>query len=138
MADQPKTVPTEADVAAFVDAVEPAKRREEARMLVDLMAEETGEPPVLWGPTMIGFGSQNMTYDSGRNVTFFRVGFAPRKAQTVVYVNGGFDRYDDLLPQLGKHSTGQSCLYLKDVAAADDGALRELIRRSYAWEPDRP
>ena len=136
MAEQPKTVPTDADVGAFVDAVESPKRRADAQLLVDLMSEVTGERPVLWGPSMIGFGRHRMTYASGRTVESFRVGFAPRKAQTVLYVGGGFDAYRDLLPRMGRHRTGKSCLYLTDVTAADRQALRELVRRSYDWEPD--
>ncbi|HEY7814066.1 MAG TPA: DUF1801 domain-containing protein [Nakamurella sp.] len=135
MADQPKTRPTDVDVTDYIARVQPERRRSEAVLLVDLMSAETGERPVLWGPSMIGFGHHRMTYASGRTVESFRVGFAPRKAQTVVYVGGGFDLYQDLLPRLGRHSTGKACLYLRDVAAADQDALRDLVRRSYAWEP---
>jgi hypothetical protein len=135
MADRPRTAPTDADVDEYIAGVRPERRRAEAVLLAELMTAETGQPPVMWGPSMIGFGSQRMTYASGREVEFFRVGFAPRKAQTVVYVGGGFDRYQDLLPRLGRHSTGKACLYLSDVQAADREALRELVRRSYAWEP---
>ncbi len=135
MPAQPKTVPTDADVGAFIDAVAQDKRRADARRLLALMSEATGDRPVMWGPSMVGYGRHRLTYASGRTVEFFRVGFAPRKAQTVVYVSGGFDHYQDLLGRLGRHSTGKACLYLPDVAAADPQALRELVRRSYAWEP---
>jgi len=135
MADQPKTVPTDVDVTQYIANVQPEKRRAEATLLLDLMTAETGERPVMWGPSMIGYGHHRMTYASGRKVESFRVGFAPRKAQTVVYIGGGFDRYQDLLPRLGRHSTGKACLYLRDVQAADRDALRELVRRSYDWEP---
>lgn len=136
MAQPPKTVPTDADVGAFLENVESAKRRADAHLLVDLMSEVTGQHPVMWGPSMIGYGRHRLTYASGRTVEVFRVGFAPRKAQTVVYVGGGFDAYRDLLPRMGRHRIGKACLYLTDVAAADRQALRELVRRSYEWEPD--
>ncbi len=134
MADQPKTVPTDADVGEFVAGVEPEKRRAEAGLLVELMSDATGERPVLWGPSIVGFGRRRLTYPSGRTIDWFRVGFAPRRAQTVLYLSGGLDGYQDLLAGLGRHSTGKGCLYLKDVRAADPGTLRKLVGRSYDWE----
>ena len=135
MATTNKTVPTGADVDAFVDSLADATRQHEARLLIAAMRETTGAPPVMWGTSIVGFGTQRLTYESGRELDYFRIGFAPRKAQTVVYVNGGFDGYQDLLPRLGPHSTGQGCLYLKKVGAADPEALRTLIDRSYRWNP---
>jgi hypothetical protein len=132
---QNKTVATDGDVAAFVAAIADPTRRAEAQLLTDLMAEVTGERPAMWGSAIVGFGSVHYRYPSGREGDSPRVGFAPRKAQSVVYVRGGFDAYQDLLPQLGNHSTGKGCLYLKKVADADPAALRELIDRSYRWSP---
>ena len=125
-----KTVPTDTDATAFVDSIADQTRRAEARLLVEVMTEVTGEPPVIWGSSIVGFGSRQLTYASGRELDFFRIGFAPRKAQTVVYVSGGFDTYRDLLGRLGPQSTGKGCLYLKRVADADPDALRELVARS--------
>ena len=131
-----KTVPSGQDVAAFVESIADETRRAEARLLIELMTDVTGQQPVLWGPSMVGFGSQHLTYASGRELDVFRVGFAPRKAQTVLYPAGGIEQYQDILPRLGRHSTGKSCLYLKKVADADPAALRELVDRSYRWAPD--
>ena len=131
MAGTNQTIPTGDDVAGFVESIDSEVRQAEARLLIELMTEVTGEQPRMWGPSIVGFGSQHLTYASGRELDFFRVGFAPRKAQSVVYVSGGFDLYQDLLPRLGKHSIGKSCLYLKRVADADPNALRELVDRSY-------
>jgi len=130
---QNKTRPTGHDVAAFIAAVADPTRREEARLLTDLMAEVTGEQPVLWGTSIVGFGSVHYRYASGREGDSPRVSFAPRKAQSVVYLRGGFDAYDDLLPRMGNHSIGKGCLYLKKVADADPEALRALVDRSYRW-----
>ena len=97
------------------------------------MSEVTGEPPVMWGTAIVGFGQRHYRYESGREGDFFRVGFAPRKAQSVVYVSGDFADYADVLPRLGRYSTGKSCLYLKRVDDADPAALRELVDRSYRY-----
>ncbi len=131
-----KTVPTDQDVGAFIAAIPDEKRRSEAQLLVEVMAETTGQPPVMWGPAIVGFGALHLTYESGRQLDVPRIGFSPRKAQSVVYVSGGFDRYQDLLPRLGRHSLGKACLYLKNPADADQDALRELVDRSYRWQPD--
>ena len=131
-----KTVPTREDVGAFIAGIPDEKRRSEAQLLVEVMAATTGEPPVMWGPAIVGFGSRRLTYESGRQVDVPRVGFSPRKAQSVVYVSGDFDEYRDLLPRLGRHSLGKACLYLKDPAEADQDALRELVDRCYRWEQD--
>ena len=82
---------------------------------------------------IVGFGAVHDRYASGREVDSPRVGFAPRKAQSVLYIRGGFDAYQDLLPRLGNHSTGKGCLYLKRVQDADREALRAVVDRSYRW-----
>lgn len=135
MASGNKTVPTGADVGEFIAAIPDPTRRQEAELLARVMTEVTGEPPVMWGPSIVGFGSLHLTYATGRELDVPRVGFSPRKAQSVLYIGGGFDGYADLLPRLGRHSTGAACLYLKRVADADPAALRELIDRSYRWTP---
>lgn len=126
-----KTVPTDDDVSVFVSAIPDDQRRRDARLLVDLLGEVTGEPPVLWGTSIIGFGSRHYRYASGREGDTAAVGFAPRKAQTVLYLSGGMDRYEDLLACLGPHKTGGGCLYLKRADQADQQVLREIVERSF-------
>jgi hypothetical protein len=126
-----KTIATDGDVDAFVDSVADEQRRTDARLLVDLMRDVTGQAAVLWGTSIIGFGSLHYRYASGREGDTVAVGFSPRKAETVLYLTGGLDEYQDLLLQLGKHKVGKSCLYVKRVDQADAKALREIIARSY-------
>ncbi|MET0866091.1 MAG: DUF1801 domain-containing protein [Nakamurella sp.] len=131
-----KTVPTDDDVAAFVSSIADETRRAEAQLLIGVMTDATGESPTMWGSSIVGFGRQHLTYASGRELDNFKVGFAPRKAQSVLYLSGGLDLYDDLLPRLGKYSTGKSCLYLKAVGTAEPEALHQLIERSYNIAPE--
>jgi hypothetical protein len=130
-----KTVPTGADVGEFIASIPDPTRRQEAELLAGLMAEVTGEPPVMWGSAIVGFGSLHLKYATGRELDVPRAAFSPRKAQSVIYIGGDFAEYADLLPRLGKYSTGVSCLYLKRVADADPAALRELVDRAYRWSP---
>ena len=95
------------------------------------MRSVTGEPPVMWGPSIIGFGSYHYRYESGRSGDAPLAGFSPRKANLVVYLVGGFEeRYPELLEQLGPHRTGKACLYLRRLGEVDLDALRQLVERS--------
>jgi hypothetical protein len=127
-----KTQATTADVAAFIAAVPDAGRRADAETLVTLMARLSGEQAAMWGPSIIGFGSYSYRYDSGRTGTMCRIGFSPRKAETVVYLVDGFTGQAELLARLGRHRIGKSCLYLKRLADIDISVLEAMISASLA------
>jgi hypothetical protein len=134
-----KTRPTDADVGAFLESVPDGQRREDAKTVCRLLQEVTGEQPVLWGTSIVGFGSVRLRYASGRELDWPVTGFSPRKAATTVYLMDGFEERSDLLARLGPHSTGKSCLYLKRLADVDLDVLRELVAESVrhvAAEPD--
>jgi hypothetical protein len=131
MAAPPKTRPTSADVEEFFQAIPDAQRRADARALSALLAEVTGEPPVLWGSSIVGFGTYHYRYESGHEGDAALVGFSPRKPHLVLYLVGGYaDRHEKLLERLGPHKTGKGCLYLKNLADLDLEVLRELVDRS--------
>lgn len=133
MAYQLKTKATDVQVATFLDAVPDARRRQDAGVVVELMADVTGEAPAMWGPTIVGYGRYRYTYDSGHSGEMRRLGFSPRKANLVLYLASGFARRDEVLTRLGKHKTGQGCLYLNRLADVDIGVLNDLVSRSWAW-----
>ena len=119
------------DVQGFVAGVADERRRRDAQALVELMGEVTGQPAVLWGTAIVGFGSRHYRYPSGREGDTAAVSFSPRAAHTVLYLTGGIEDYADLLDRLGPHRTGKGCLYLKQVEQVDPAALREIVARSY-------
>ena len=123
----PKTRPTDIDVVAFLDAVPDERRRADAETVCRLMQEVSGEPPVMWGASMVGFGSVHLRYATGRELDWPVVAFSPRKAATTVYLMDGFEERADLLARLGRHTIGKSCLYLKRLSDVDLDVLRELI-----------
>jgi hypothetical protein len=130
MASQ-KTLPSEESAEAFIAAVPGDARRGDAQMLCGLLAEWTGEPPAMWGTSIVGFGSYRYRYDSGHKGTAALVGFSPRKANLVLYLVGGVqDRYPQLLRQLGPHKVGKGCLYLKRLDDVDLEVLRRLVERT--------
>ncbi|GAA3532151.1 hypothetical protein AFL01nite_20040 [Aeromicrobium flavum] len=120
---EPKTQPTDADVDAFLDAATPARRREDGHRLAEICREVTGTDPVMWGPSMVGYG----TY---RN--WPKVAFSPRKTALTLY--GLKDRPEgaELLPRLGTHTEGAGCVYVKKLDDVDLDVLRELV--AIAWD----
>jgi len=130
-----KTKPTQVTADAFIEAVEHPGKREEAKVLDALFETVTGKKAVMWGPSIIGYGSYHYKYDSGHEGDMCRAGFSPRKAKHSLYLLGcgGKDaEMDKLLAKLGKYSRGAGCLYVNKLADVDMGVLEEMIRRSWA------
>ncbi|WP_394168408.1 DUF1801 domain-containing protein [Saccharospirillum alexandrii] len=127
-----KTQPTSTSIAEFIESLDDERRQIECNQLVELMREESGQEPVLWGPAIIGFGQYHYRYESGREGDFMRVGFSPRKQNLSIYIIPGFKPYQAVLERLGKHKLGKSCLYIKRLEDVDISALRELVRQSLA------
>jgi hypothetical protein len=128
---EPVTVPTDASVEDFIEAAEPAGRRVDARVLLELMREVTGTEPVLWGPSIVGFGSQPYAYASGRTGEWPVLGFSPRKASMALYGLQHPARAD-LLERLGPHKAGASCVWLGRFNRIDLDVLRELVVAAWA------
>jgi len=127
----PATRRTEASVAGFLAAVPDEQRRQDARRLCAMMREITGEPPTMWGTSIIGFGTYHYRYASGHEGDAPLASFSPRRQHLAIYLVGEFgDRYQPLLARLGPHKTGKGCLYLKRLDDVDHDALRELVDRS--------
>lgn len=127
-----KTKVTKASVTAFLKTVEPLARREEARALLSLCTEVTGETAKLWGAAMVGFGSYR--YESTRSAQkgdWPLLAFSPRKQALTMYIMPGFADYGDLLEKLGKHTTSVGCLYIKRLSDVDMAVLKRLIKRAY-------
>ncbi len=124
-----KTKPTKLKVAAFIAGITDQTRRADAKALVKLMQNATGEKPQMWGPSIIGFGSYHYRYESGREGDMPLVGFSPRKAATVLY---GMGEGKALLEKLGKHTTGKGCVYIKNLAEVDKQVLAAMVAKSVA------
>jgi hypothetical protein len=124
---EPKTRPTDVPVADFIAAVENPRRRADAEVMQALLTEVTGVAPVMWGPSIVGYGSYK-----GPTGDWPRIGFSPRKAQLVLYLMGDFDAREALIARLGKVSTKGGCLYINRLDAVDEGVLRELVAASLA------
>ncbi|MEM7531942.1 MAG: DUF1801 domain-containing protein [Chloroflexota bacterium] len=126
-----KTRPTDQNVVDFLSHVENKRRREDSFTLLKMMEEITEEEAVMWGSSIVGFGSYHYKYESGREGDMPCVGFSPRKQSMTLYIMPGFEHYEGLLAELGKHKLGKSCLYVNKLADVDDSVLRRLIKHAY-------
>ena len=125
-----KTKKTSASVSAFLDSVTDESVRKDCRTLVQMMKKATKSQPKMWGPSIVGFGDYRYKYETGREGDWFRAGFSPRKGALTLYVMSGFPKQAELMSKLGKHKTGKSCLYIKQLADVDMKVLEQLIERS--------
>ncbi|HWE16325.1 MAG TPA: DUF1801 domain-containing protein [Hyphomicrobiaceae bacterium] len=127
-----KTKPTGASVEDYIASRANAQQRSDCRELMDLLETITRQPPRMWGPSIVGYGSYRYTYESGRTGEAPLAGFAIRGRELVVYVLAEGDRQKSLLSRLGKHRTGKVCLYFKQLADLDTSVLKQLITNSIA------
>ncbi len=107
-----KTKLNDSSVEDFLNSIKEEKKRSDSLLILDLMREETGEEPKMWGQSIIGFGSYHYKYKSGQEGDWMLAGFSPRKQNLTIYIMPGFERYGDLMEKLGKYKTGKSCLYI--------------------------
>lgn len=135
---EPKTKPTDVNVDEFLEAVEPAKRKEDGLVLAAIFREETGERPVLWGPTMIGYGSYHYISPANPRTRgdWPKTGFSPRKAQLSIYGIKDLPEGAAMLPKLGKYTEGAGCVYVRKLEDIDLDVLRALVRIAAAREDD--
>lgn len=127
-----KTKPTGRSVEKFINGIGDSKKRQDARVILELMKQVTKLEPRMWGDSLIGFGSYHYKYASGREGDFFMTGFSPRKQNLAIYIMQGFESFEDIMEKLGRYTTGKSCLYIKKLEDVDLAALKKLIRQSFA------
>jgi hypothetical protein len=127
-----KTKPTSLSVAAFIETITDPARRADAKTLTKIMQSATREKPQMWGPSIIGFGTHHYKYESGREGDMPLIAFSPRKAATVLYNMIASADSKALLPELGKHTTGKGCLYIKKLSDVDQEVLKAMVAESLA------
>lgn len=126
-----KTKPTELSVDEFIQGIADERKRNESLTILQLMKQASAEEPRIWGTALIGFGDVRVkSPTSGREVDWFRIGFAPRKANFSLYLTGSIQRYEPLLQKLGKHKTGMGCLYINRLSDVDIKVLEEIINQA--------
>ena len=123
-----KTKPTTVSVEDFINSIPDEQKRKDSFVLVEMMKKATGEKPVLWGPSIIGFGNKRYkSPTSGREVDWLLIGFSPRKASISVYLCNSISAHAATLERLGKHKTGVGCLYINKLEDIDLKVLKGMI-----------
>jgi len=136
MADT-KTKATQVEPAAFIAAVPDLQRRADAEKLCATMERLSGEPPKMWGPSIVGFGSYRYRYESGHQGEAARIGFSPRAKEIVLYLLDGYDGKEEQLARLGKHRIGKSCLYIRKLSDVDEAVMEEMIADTLAFMDEK-
>ena len=126
-----KTAPTDASVDDFIAGVDNKRRHADALTLLELFKQITQLEPVMWGPSIIGFGSYHYKYASGREGDMLATGFSPRKANLSLYVGDKFDGAAELYEKLGKYKRSVACLYINKLADVDMDVLKEIIEKDF-------
>lgn len=129
---EPKTKPTSASVKEYLASRASAEQRADCKALMALLKKVTKQSPKMWGPSIVGYGSYNYKYESGRTGESCLTGFAVRGKQLVVYLVAESPEQQALLAKLGKHKMGKACLYFKRLADLDAKVLETLIAESVA------
>lgn len=129
-----KTQKNKASVSAFIDSVADEQRRVDAKKLLKIFKAATGEKPVMWGSSIVGYGSYHYKSEkSAQEGDWMLTGFSPRKANLTIYIMPGFKDYGALLKKLGKHKiSGGSCIYINKLSDVDETTLANIIKRSFA------
>lgn len=125
-----KTTANDQDVEQFLHGIVDEEKRRDSFTLLELLEQVTGLKARMWGSSIVGCGSYRYKYESGREGDTFIVGFSPRKQNLALYNMGGLEQSHDLFQQLGKHTTGKGCLYIKRLDDIDLDALKSLIEAS--------
>ena len=131
MADN-KTKPTQVSVDGFIEAIDNRRRQIDSRTALEIYKRVTGFPPVMWGPSIIGFGSHCYEYETGRDGYAPVACFSPRKANMTFYVGDSFVGATALYARLGKHKKSVACLYINKLDDVDLDVLEEIIKRQMA------
>jgi hypothetical protein len=127
-----KTKPTPASVKDFLNNIPDENKRRDSFTVLEMMRQASGYEPVMWGPSIVGFGTYHYRYASGREGDMPIIGFSPRLQALTLYIMSGLDEYGELLARLGKHKTGKACLYIKRLSDVDRNVLQELIEKAVA------
>jgi hypothetical protein len=125
-----KTKLTNASIDKFLQGVKDEQTRADCYQILEMMQKATKAEPKMWGTSIIGFGHSHYKYESGREGDWFLTGFSPRKQNLTLYIGSGFADYEELLGQLGKHTLGKGCLYIKQLEDVDTKVLKKIIANS--------
>jgi Domain of unknown function (DU1801) len=128
-----KTKLNDASVDDFLNSIKDEQVRKDCWTIVEIMQEATKAKPQMWGSSIVGFGSYHYKYASGREGDWMLTAFSPRKQNITLYIYADFEGRDELMAQLGKHSCGKACIYIKRLSDVHLPTLKKLIKVSVKY-----
>ncbi|MDD4475187.1 MAG: DUF1801 domain-containing protein [Eubacteriales bacterium] len=134
-----KTKQHDGDVFEFIKTfTDTPRKREDSYELVKLMQTVTGQPPKMWGPSMIGFGSYHYKSERSKQEGDWPIlAFSPRKAAISLYVYTGYPEHEHLLNNLGKYTIGKACIYIKKLSDINLEILEKLMHATINFLEDK-
>jgi len=117
------------EINNFISCIDNETRKSDSIALLSILEKVSGYKPYLSG-SIIGFGKYHYKYESGREGDSAVISFSPRKQNLVVYIMPGFDKFEDLLQELGKHKLGKSCLYINKLSDLKLDVLEKIANLS--------
>jgi hypothetical protein len=126
-----KTKASLASPNEYIAAIADETRRQDCACLMALMSKATKQPPVMWGPSIVGFGVHKYPLAGGKEGEICAVGFSSRKSDISIYGVTGSDEAKALLETLGKHKMGKGCLYVNRMADIDVKVLQKLVKLAF-------
>ncbi len=128
-----KTQPTKVNPKTYISSIDHPKRKQDGLELLEFFNRVTGLKPVMWGPSIIGYGRYHYKYKSGREGDFLMTGFSPRKSALTLYIMPGYKDMSDELSRLGKYRLGRSCLYINKLSDVDMNVVEEMILKDLEY-----
>ena len=122
-----KTKPTSQSVKDFISKLPDQQTRDDCTIIAKLMEDATKQKGVMWGTSIVGFGTTTITYAGGREADWPSVAFSPRKQSLTLYISASDPNKAELLAKLGKHKVSGSCLHIKRLSDVDLPTLKKLI-----------
>ena len=114
-----KTQTTTVDPKDFLNTIEPKEKREDSFTLLKMFEQVTGEKPVMWGSSIVGFGKYHYKSErSSQEGDWMLVGFSPRKQNLTLYIMHGNNDSIELMGKLGKHKTSCDIVTGKQIGRA--------------------
>jgi hypothetical protein len=126
-----KTQPTKSSAIAFLNKIKDKQVRDDCFTILEMMRDVSKCEPVMWGSSIVGFGTYHYVYESGREGDWMPIGFSPRKQNVTMYLMPGLGKVEAELAKLGKHKTGGGCLYVKTLSDVNITVLRKILAKSF-------
>lgn len=125
-----KTKANDGDVHRFIESVADDTQKRESYLLIETMREISGADPVMYGTSIVGFGSSTIIYADGHTEPWFSLGFSPRKGKFSLYIVDDADKERETLERLGKYKSGKACIWVKRLTDIDMDVLKQLMRNA--------